>query len=188
MMHPEAEHILDWFHLTMRFTVLNQFAKGLIKTGPDAGKDVSDYAESAKWYLWHGNVEKGLDQLESCSIICEDAESITYKNRKKLANHLGELMTYVQNNQHLIPNYGERYRYGETISSSFVESTVNEVVTKRMVKKQQMQWTPKGAHYMLQVRTAALNDELATHFERWYPDLNINARTTKQTEVMKKAA
>ena len=31
IMHPESEHVLDWFHLTMRFTVLNQFAKGFIK-------------------------------------------------------------------------------------------------------------------------------------------------------------
>jgi hypothetical protein len=31
---PEAEHILDWFHLTMRITVLKQTAKGLpLKVG-----------------------------------------------------------------------------------------------------------------------------------------------------------
>jgi hypothetical protein len=33
----------------------------------------------------------------------------------------------------------KRYRNGELISSGFVESTVNQVVSKRMVKKQQMQ-------------------------------------------------
>jgi hypothetical protein len=27
-LHPEAEHILDWFHLTMRITVLQQCARG----------------------------------------------------------------------------------------------------------------------------------------------------------------
>ena len=37
---------------------------------------------------------------------------------------------------HRIPNYGERHRAGETISSSFVESAVNQVISKRMVKKQ----------------------------------------------------
>lgn len=25
-MYPEAEHVLDWFHVTMRLTVLDQFA------------------------------------------------------------------------------------------------------------------------------------------------------------------
>jgi hypothetical protein len=51
------------------------------------------------------------------------------------------------------PNYGERYRYGEAIATGFVESTVNQVISKRMVKKQQMRWTKKGAHLLLQVRT-----------------------------------
>jgi hypothetical protein len=38
-----------------------------------------------------------------------------------------------------------------------------------MVKKQQMRWTPRGAHLLLQVRTRLLNDELSTDFQRWYP-------------------
>jgi hypothetical protein len=51
-----------------------------------------------------------------------------------------------------------------------VESAVNQVVSKRMVKKQQMRWTPKGAHLLLQVRTRVLNDELGDAFRRWYPE------------------
>jgi len=46
------------------------------------------------------------------------------------------------------------------ISSAFVESAVNQVVSKRMVKKLQMRWAPKTAHLLLQVRTRVLNDEL----------------------------
>ena len=65
--------------------------------------------------------------------------------------------------------YGERYRNGETISSAFVESTVNRVISKRMVKKQSMQWTPWGAHLLLQTRTRVLNDELEGSFRFWYP-------------------
>ena len=91
--------------------------------------------------------------------------------------------TYVTNNQHLIPNYGEKYRYGEAISTGFVESTINEVVAKRMVKKQQMQWTQQGAHYLLQTRTAVLNEELYDHFERWYPCLKISKDRYKKTRI-----
>jgi hypothetical protein len=43
----------------------------------------------------------------------------------------------------------------------------NQVVSKRMVKKQ-MHWTPRGAHLLLQVRTRVLNDELWDIFSRWY--------------------
>ncbi len=38
-----------------------------------------------------------------------------------------------------------------------------------MVKKQQMRWSPRGAHLLLQVRTRVLNDDLADDFRRWYP-------------------
>jgi len=96
--------------------------------------------------------------------------------------------TYIRNNRHLIPNYGEKWRYGEAISTGFVESTINEVVAKRMVKKQQMQWTQQGAHYLLQTRTAVLNEELGKHFERWYPGLNIESEVKKQPVKLQKAA
>jgi hypothetical protein len=43
------------------------------------------------------------------------------------------------------------------------------VISKRMVKKQQMCWTPRGAHLLLQIRTRVLNDDLAHDFRRWHP-------------------
>ena len=178
MMYPESEHILDWFHVTMRLTVLNQFVKDLIKSDPYQEKEVKKSLESIRWYLWHRNVEKALSGIEDCYIICID-EELKYRNRKKLENQFDELNTYIENNCHLIPNYGERWRYGETISTGFVESTINEVVAKRMAKKQQMQWTQEGAHYMIQTRTAVLNYELHQYFGRWYPGFSIETKPLK---------
>jgi len=193
IMHPEAEHVLDWFHLTMRLTVLNQFAKGLLKSDPDPGQKMQTALTRVKWYLWHGNVENALESLEECYLLLMDdewdeTESIKYENKNKFIKCLEELNTYVQNNRHMIPNYGERWRYGETIASSFVESTVNEVVTKRMVKKQQMQWSQLGAHYLLQTRTAALNGDLSDCFERWYPGLKVTSDHDRNTVSYAKAA
>ena len=68
--------------------------------------------------------------------------------------------SHIVNNRHGIPNYGERYRNGEAIATGFVESTVNEVVSKRFCKKQQMQWSKEGAHGLLQTRVRTLNGEL----------------------------
>lgn len=187
LMYPESEHILDWFHITMRITVLKQFAKGLIKSDPEQGAEVEKYLESTKWYLWHGNVRKALDCIEDCYIISIDDE-INYCNKKKLVKHLDDLETYIENNCHLIVNYGEKWRYGEAISTGFVESTINEVVAKRMVKKQQMQWTYEGAHYLIQTRTAVLNNELHEHFSRWYPGFNINKCDEASVGNMQKAA
>jgi hypothetical protein len=82
-----------------------------------------------------------------------------------------EFRRYIEINRSSIPDYGDRYRHGEAISTSFVESTVNQVISKRMVKKQQMRWTKPGAHRLLRVRTQVLNDDLRATFHRWYPGL-----------------
>jgi hypothetical protein len=76
----------------------------------------------------------------------------------------------------LIPNT-QRYRQGETISTAFVESTINQVVSRRFVKKQQMQWTLRGAHLLLQTRTKVLNGELDDVFRRWYPRFRPQPQT-----------
>jgi hypothetical protein len=65
-----------------------------------------------------------------------------------------------ENRDYYVGEMSNYYRYVEPISTAFVESTVNEVISRRMVKKQQMRWTKKGAHLLLQVRTRALNDDL----------------------------
>src|SRR5262249_41321511 len=86
---------------------------------------------------------------------------------------LSALRTYIENNRHLIPNYGRRYHDGEAIATGFVESTVNEVVSKRFCKKQQMQWSKPGAHLLLQTRVKTLNGEVETIIQRRDPDLHI---------------
>ena len=72
--------------------------------------------------------------------------------------------------------FGERYRQGETISTAFVESTINQVVSRRFVKLQQMHWTLRGAHLLLQTRTKVLNNELEGVFRGWYPLFRVQAQ------------
>ena len=177
---PEAEHLLDWFHVAMRLTVLQQTAKGL----PDKTRDdEEDYPlrdpvvrelERLKWFLWHGNVCKALQVVQLVEMDLEAAVANTGDaTARKLYKAVVEFHTYIENNTGFIPNYGERYRHGERISIGFVESTVNQVVSKRFCKKQQMQWTKRAAHLLLQMRVKTLNHELATVFRRWYPDFPI---------------
>src|SRR6266481_3358349 len=144
-LNPQAEHLLDWFHLTTGLTPQSTTAKGLpegigeredqyeLRTG--VFKDL----ERIKWYLWHGNVFQALNELQSLEIDL-DAAAFESKdeNSPKLLKGIEELHTYVERNQEFVPNYGERYRNGEKIASGFVESAINQVVSKRMVKKQQM--------------------------------------------------
>src|SRR5206468_7787649 len=104
---------------------------------------------------------------------------------KKVVDGLDDFRTYICNNREFIPNFGERRRQGETISTAFVESTINQVVSRRFVKKQQMQWTLRGAHLLLQTRTKVLNDELDAVFRRWYPKFR---RQPQMAESEKRAA
>jgi hypothetical protein len=77
--------------------------------------------------------------------------------------------TYVTNNRTFIPNYGERYRHGKVISTAFVESAVNQVVSRRFVKKQQMRCAEAGTHMLLQIRVQVLNGDWRSTLLRWYP-------------------
>ena len=76
---------------------------------------------------------------------------------------------YLERNQGIIPSYAERHLAGEPISSATAEATVNLVIAKPMVKKQQMRWSSTGAHHMLQVRTRVLDHQLDHDIHRWYP-------------------
>src|SRR5580704_9998494 len=44
-LHPFSEHLIDWFHITMRLTVLQQQTKALQEERPETGADVSKRLE-----------------------------------------------------------------------------------------------------------------------------------------------
>ena len=60
-LHPNSEHVIDWFHITMRLTVLQQQTKALQEEWPGNGAAASKQLESIKHLLWHGNVEEALE-------------------------------------------------------------------------------------------------------------------------------
>jgi len=174
-LNPRAEHLLDWFHLTMRITVLTQLAKGL-RSAPEIPSDVAAQLQRVKWFLWHGNIFRARQTIDELNADLAD----TAGESGKLTKAVREFGGYLAANASAIPNYGERRLAGETISTSFVESAVNQVISKRMVKKQQMRWSPRGAHRLLQIRTRILNDTLADDYRRWYPEF---AHTDRQDQA-----
>lgn len=209
-LNPQAEHLLDWFHVAMRLTVLSQLAKSILvqeqgqarnnqnnrsrakkeqkecneerieyPTPQETVEEIAKELERVKWFLWHGNAFRALEVLESLGFDLE-VQAERSQARKKLGKAVEEFSGYIRANQAFIVNYGDRYRNGETIASAFVESTVNEVISKRMEKKQQMRWTKAGAHQVLQVRIQVLDGELGRTFERWYPGMRL---VEQQTQV-----
>jgi len=177
---PEAEHVLDWFHIAMRLTVLEQYARGVAHHDAHEGARLLRTLERIKWLLWHGNGHRARQQADD---LRDDAKGLEldYPHLGKFARSAHEFAVYITSNAGSLINYGERFRSGERISSAMAESTVNAVVSKRFAKRQQMQWTRRGAHLLLQTRTRALDGTLRRLFERWYPGLaNDNPSSASQ--------
>ena len=179
-MSPCAEHVLDWFHLTMRLTVLGQYVRGLAHHDEEQARHAERELKRIKGYLWNGNHRAALACI---GCLVEDLGDLvtTYSGIKALRKSVDEFHTYVRCNASTIANYAERHRYGERVSTAFAESTVNTVVGKRFTKRQQMRWSKPGAHLMLQTRTRVLDDTLRAKFQSWYPGL-FDVQTTDRSE------
>ena len=82
-LNPYAEHLLDWFHLAIRLTVLQQTAKGLPLTIQDEEETytlrdpVVRSLERLKWSLWHGNVYKAFQKITGLAMDLDVAVAIT---------------------------------------------------------------------------------------------------------------
>src|SRR5260370_16901646 len=85
-LNPEAEHYLDWFHITMRLTVMGQYAKGL-ETTQERREETHKSLESVKHYLWHGNVARTRDRIEDIHCFL-DNEELTGQNTPNLQKAL----------------------------------------------------------------------------------------------------
>ena len=176
---PRAQHLLDWFHLAMRLQRLRQFLVGLTHLDEAVGTAMQSALDRTKWNLWHGKPRQAFDRFRE--VECRIWQFATrYPKFSALARAVNELQRYINRNAYMIPDYGARWRAGQTISTAFIESLVNSLLAKRFVKKQSMQWTPAGAHLLLQVRTRTLNDDLAATFRTWYPDFSIADQAVHQ--------
>jgi hypothetical protein len=169
-----ATHILDWFHVAMRFERLHQILRGLHWSHPVEAAAWQDLATRAKWRLWHGQHFRVLEALEDIEDDLGPTERPFWQHAEDspltlLLHALWALQAFVAANHASLVSYGERYRRGERISTAVVESMVNRVIERRMAKKQQMRWSRRGAHLLIQVRLAVLAGGLQDVFRRWYP-------------------
>jgi len=69
---PQAEHLLDWFHVTMRITVMKQMTRG--QPGNEKLKEIEKELDRIKWFLWHGNVFMALQTIEFLEMDLEDLD------------------------------------------------------------------------------------------------------------------
>ena len=131
----EAEHVLDWFHITTHLTVLGQYARNVAHHDEAEGARLLASLDSIKWLLWHSNQHRAGEEI---AFFEDDVNGLAmdYPNLGKFARAAHEFAVYIASNAGSLSNYGERFRLGERISSCLAESTVNAVISKRFAKRQ----------------------------------------------------
>jgi hypothetical protein len=162
MPKPTA-HIIDWFHIAMKIQPMQQIADHMARSRPDEAEAFPPIARrirAVKWRLWHGRVARAIRDLQELLNDLTPGNEIQDLPTSRLRSLGAQLLTYIASNRSAIINYGKRYRAGLRVASTLAESAVNSLVGKRMVKSQQMRWSVRGAHMLMQVRTAHINGEL----------------------------
>ena len=165
--------VLDWFHISMRIRHLEQFVQGSRPTSETehaARKVLQVEVGKLRWCLWHSNLEKAEHKLRQILLTCRIVvpTSPEFGSRlEQLDYRVREFFAYAMSNKSMLIPYGRQYRNGEYISSAMAESAVNQVINARMCKRQQMRWTPRGAHLLAQVRCAVLNGDAAARLRAY---------------------
>jgi 2-succinyl-5-enolpyruvyl-6-hydroxy-3-cyclohexene-1-carboxylate synthase len=142
----KLEQILDWFHVTKRFTVIRN----------SINDELKDSLDEVKWCLWHGNHQKALLKIN---------ELIAIVGTDKLTKLLQELSEYLERNKAYLVNYQEKASNSLPYTSTYAEVSVNSIINIRQKCNQKMQWSRQGAHDVLQLRTSIFS-------KIWKNDMN----------------
>jgi hypothetical protein len=112
---PEAEPVLDWFHIAMRWQHVHQLASGAIHQGqPDKTRTwLLDRIDRAKWALWNGQLSKTktLGHLSELRVWTWNVR-VDPSWLDHLRTHLRELTCYLDAKADSLPNYGARHHQG----------------------------------------------------------------------------
>jgi hypothetical protein len=125
-----------------------------------------------QWYLGHGAWFSALEVVRRIESGLKGLSAMGAADQR-LLKQLPGCDRYICANGDYVVNYGDRYRNGERIATAFVESTVNELISRRFVKKPPMRWTKAGAHRLLQLRAQVLDGELGDRGARWHPGVRM---------------
>ena len=156
-------HIIDWFHIAMKIQPMHQIADYTARfrrDEPETSPSIVRRIRAVKWRLWHGRVDRAIRDLQELLDELRPEGKIEDLSIARLRSLGAQLLTYVVSSRNAIINYGKRYRAGLRVASTLAEGAVNSIVGKRMAKSQQMRWSVRGAHMLMQVRTADVNGEL----------------------------
>jgi hypothetical protein len=127
---------------------------------PDRREELLEDIAAVRWRLWKGQTDRAIDLIGRLfrDLKADEQGSSAFVT---LRGGLLNLRIYIEQNWGSIANYGAIYREGKRIASTAAAASVNNLVARRLVKKQQMRWSKGGANLLLQGRVAVANGDLA---------------------------
>ena len=177
IMDRRVESQLDWFHIGMRLEHLRKVVRmpttyAEYRQNPEASKPQDQRVSKLRNALWVGRPWRASLLFAK---LRRDVErwSLRYPGRSpdavsRALRVIDDFQGYVCGNRRSIPNFARARAAGRRVSTAHVESVMNHLINQRMSKRQQMRWSPAGAHYLLQVRVEVLNGTFLDCFRRWH--------------------
>src|SRR5258708_2884544 len=147
---------------------LNRWLYALCWTGTDRPSVLFDRAIA--WLLTHKVLLPGATVLERC--VARVRSRTQERVWGQLTRQISEATKTKLENLLVVPEDGHR-----SLLDRLRLDTDKLIPNKRFVKKQQMQWTLRGAHLLLQTRTKVLNEDLDEVFRHWYPKFRPQPQT-----------
>jgi hypothetical protein len=173
MLRFRTRFVLDYFHVAMKLRHIDQCVGRIppMRLSSEGSLfELYDRSAYLRAYIWTGRPEKIEESVDTMLTLLDRVAALSPDDSvaaRLAAGHVVDLWGYLRANADGVINYQEWRRRGRRISSSGVEGTVNRLIGRRLGKGQQMCWTKRGAHLLLQVRCALLNGELLPVFRRW---------------------
>ncbi len=119
--------------------------------------------ERLRHLLWNSHYEKASEALVQTTGWAKDASMLDDPAMgaaaRRLVARCRELQAYIESNKGAPIDDGQRHRACKPVSISRAEGTINQLMSARMNKRQQMRWSPQGTHRVLQVRAAVLDGQ-----------------------------
>ena len=172
-----AAPILDWFHIGMKLQAIRTPLEAItidVRMHRPAFLDLCVRLwKKIRTSLWHGKGEKAiaLAQMLAASIEDEHPHLQGFYAASAATAHgaTKRLAEFLRNNRTILIDYHQTRRDGRRISTAMAESVMNHLINRRLSKRQQMRWSMKGAHCVLQVRVEMLDGRLERHFREHFP-------------------
>jgi hypothetical protein len=174
MLPMKTRFVLDYFHVAMKLRHIDQCVGRIPPCQLTPGGSIFELYDRSNYlraYVWTGRRDKVEASMHRLTWLLDQVAELSPDDARTAhmaLGHVADLADYLRQNAAGIVNYQSWKRRGWRISTSGVEATVNRLIGRRLGKAQQMCWSKRGAHLLLQVRCALLNEQLLPVFQRWH--------------------